>query len=487
MGRGLPGFAGSGPAREEVRVSIFLKSPFSFKALLAASASAAFAVAAVQAFAQSAPAQPAAKSADVPGKPGEDRKGIPASYSGPVSAVAAIVDDKVITTYDVQQRMRLMIMGARGQINAQMLPQIQRQALRDLIEEQLKLKEAEKFEVKVEDKEIQGELRQMAAQSGISVDQLEQALGAEGIKIETLRSQISAGIVWPQIVQGRYGKRVRISDDEIDRTLERLRADATQEQFLVAEICLPVPSPDQAQTYYQGGLQLLEQMRRGVPFSVVAQQFSACTTAAAGGDLGWVRPGELPPELDEAIRNLAPGSVTNPIASDNAFMILAVRDRRAAVKQGEKTWTLAYAGAPVSVGRAAARTALEKLPASEACAGGRTLRQDLGPDVGVAMIENVKLSDLDERMRPAVEGLERNELSEIIEADDALHVFYACEVDEGLGIPSRKSIEDKLYGRQLERIAQQYLRDIERKSTVDVRLKTPTGREGATSPAGQGR
>jgi peptidyl-prolyl cis-trans isomerase SurA len=228
-------------------------------------------------------------------------------------------------------------------------------------------------------------------------------------------------------------------------------------------------------------------MRRGVPFSVVAQQFSACTTAAAGGDLGWVRPGELPPELDEAIRNLPPGSVTNPIPSDNAFMILAVRDRRAAVTQGEKTWTLAYAGAPVSTGRAAARTALEKLSTSEACAGGRTLRQDLGPNIGVAMIENAKLSDLDERMRPAVEGLDRAELSEIVEADDALHIFYACEVDEGLGIPSRKSIEDRLYGRQLERIAQQYLRDIERKSTVDVRLKAQPTPEAAPAPGAQGR
>lgn len=457
------------------------KSPFNFMALIAASAFAAAAVGSGPATAQADAAKPA------PAKPGEDRKGIPASYKGPASAVAAIVNDTVITTYDLQQRVRLMVIGARGQISPQMLPQVQQQALRDLIEEQLKLKEAEKFEVKAEDKEISSELRTMAAQSNLTVEQLEEALAAQGVSISTLKGQISASIVWPQIVQGRYGKRVRVSDDEIEQTIERMRSEATQEQYLVAEICLPVPSPDQAQTYYQGGLQLLEQMRRGVPFSVVAQQFSACTTAAAGGDLGWVRPGELPPELDEAIRNLPPGSVTNPIPSDNAFMILAVRDRRAAVTQGEKTWTLAYAGTPVSTGRAAARTALEKLSTAEACAGGRTLRQDLGPNIGIAMIENAKLSDLDERMRPAVEALDRSELSEIIEADDALHIFYACEVDEGLGIPSRKSIEDRLYGRQLERIAQQYLRDIERKSTVDVRLKSHPAPEAAPAPGAQGR
>jgi peptidyl-prolyl cis-trans isomerase SurA len=407
-------------------------------------------------------------------KPQDDRAGLPPTYKGPASAVAAIVNDKVITTFDVQQRMKLMLVSAGGRITPQMLPQLQRQAVRDLVEEQLKLQEAKEFEVNPEDGEVAGELRGMAAQSGLTPELLEAALKAEGVSIETLKNQIEAGIVWPRIVQGRYGKRVRVSDEEVSATIERMRADATQEQTLISEICIPVPSPDQAQAYYEGGLQLLEQMRKGVPFAVIAQQFSACTTAAAGGDMGWVRAGELPPELDEAVRNLPVGAVTNPIPSEGAFMILAVRDKREAVKQGEMSWTIAYASTPVATGRAAARNALEKLKTSEACAGGRTLRQDLGPDVSVALVESATLASVDERFRPAVESLQRGELSEIIEADDALHVLFACEIDEGLGIPSREAIEERLYNRQLQRIAQQYLRDVERKSTVDIRLKSPS-------------
>ena len=415
----------------------------------------------------------------------EDRKGIPDSYRGPASAVAAIVNDTVITTFDVQQRMKLMLMSAGGRITSQMLPQMQSQALRDLVEEHLKMQEAKEYKVDIEDAEIASEVRGMATQAGMGPEQLEAALKNDGISIETLKEQIAAGIVWPRIVQGRYGKRVRVSDDEIEQTLERLKADATQEQFLVSEICIPVPSPDQQKAYYEGGMQLLEQMRKGVPFAVIAQQFSACTTAAAGGDMGWVRPGELPAELDVAVRQLPAGAVTNPISSEGAFIIMAVRDKREAVKQGEKTWTLAYASTPVATGRAAARTDLEKLKTAEPCAGGRSLRQDLGADVGVALLDSVTLSSIDERFRPALENLGRGELSEIVEADDALHVIYACEVDEGLGIPSRDAIEERLYNRQLQRIAQQYLRDVERKSTVDIRLKS-SSEAAARGPAPNG-
>lgn len=398
---------------------------------------------------------------------------IPESYTGPASAVAAVVNDSVITTYDVQQRIRMMLLSSGGRIDPQLLPQLQVRAVRDLVEERLKLYEAREFKVEPETGEVDKELAAMASQSGLAVEDFSKALEEEGISVTALKSQIRSQIVWPRLVQGRYGNRVRVNDDDVEATIERMRADATQEQFLISEICIAIPSPDQAQAYYDGALQLLEQMRRGVPFAVVAQQFSACTTAAAGGDMGWIRSGELPPDLDAAVRDLPPGAVTNPIPSEGAFMILAVRDKRAAVKQGEKSWTLAYASTPVSTGRAAARTELEKLRTAEACAGGRTLRQDLGEKVSTALIENVTLGSADERFRPTIDNLSRGNLSEMVEADDYFHVFYACEVDEGLGIPSRNAVEDRLYSRQLERIGQQYLRDVERKSTVDVLLVTP--------------
>jgi len=399
---------------------------------------------------------------------------IPPSYYGPSSSVAAVVNDKVVTTYDVQQRMKLMIVSAGGRVTSDMLDQLQTQALRDLVQEKLKLLEGTEWEVEVDDKEIDAEIKTIANRGGLTVSQLTESLGSQGVSMTTLRQQVKSGILWPRLVQGRFRSRVRVSDSEIEDTMERMREDASKEQFLVSEICIPVADSSQAEAYYQGAIQLIEQMRRGVPFAVVAQQFSACTSAAAGGDMGWVRAGELPTELDEAVRALPAGAVTNPIPSDGAFMILALRDKREAVVKGEESFTFAYAGAPLSMGRNAARQALEKLSTADACGAGAQ-RQDLGAGVGVALIESMTINDVDERFRSAVEDLDRGELSPIVEADDSLHAVYVCEKDEGLGLPSRDALEDRIYGRQLTRIAQQYLRDIERDSLVDIRLRTTGG------------
>lgn len=390
----------------------------------------------------------------------------------PVESVAAVVNDKVITTYDVRQRMMLAIVSAGGRIPQEALPQLQQQVIGELIQEKLKILETEKYEMEFSDKDFQNELAGMAAQFNLTPDGLVTALNAQGISEKSLRDQIKAGVLWPELVQGRYRDRVRINDDEIEDTMDRMREDASLDQFLVSEICIPVDDPSQAQQYYQGGLQLIEQMRRGVPFAVIAQQYSGCTTAAVGGDIGWVRAGELAPELDTAIRELPTGAVTNPIPSEGAFMILAIRDKREATVAGEPTFTLAYASAPASIGENAARLAFEKIENADACSQ-RALRIDLGADIGFALLENVTLDQIDPQFSDFVDGLSRGDLMPVIAADGAYHSAYVCDKDEGLGLPSRDTLESRILQRQLSRISQQYLRDLERQAAIDIRLKSP--------------
>jgi len=115
--------------------------------------------------AQDAPASNAAQA--------ESREGLPDTYTGPVSAVAAIVDDKVITTFDVDQRTLMMIIGSGRDAPPDMIPQLRERALKDLVDESLKLNEVKKMEVTVDDAEIEDELKAIASSGGLDVDGLE--------------------------------------------------------------------------------------------------------------------------------------------------------------------------------------------------------------------------------------------------------------------------------------------------------------------------
>ncbi|MEO0612862.1 MAG: peptidylprolyl isomerase [Pseudomonadota bacterium] len=386
----------------------------------------------------------------------------------PGETIVGLVNDEVITSFDLRQRIKLILLSSGGQIRPEQVPQIPQETLRDLINEQIKITVLEKFEVKIPDREVDQELQQIAAQTGLTLTELEKALSLEGISTDAWRQQIRTSIGWQNLVQGRFRDRVKINKREVEQTLQTIRDDATKERYLVSELCIPVEEPTQIQAYYQAGLQLIEQMRRGVPFAAAAQQFSGCTSASIGGDIGWVQAGELPLELDSALQAIPVGSVTNPIPSEGALIILALRDKKEPVEPGEPSFTLAYASAPVAAGENKARLALEKLPTAEVC-NARAIKLDLGPDVGTALLENVKLSQIDPRFQRFIADLKRGDLSAVIEADGFLHEVYICEKDEGLGIPARSAIEDRIFRRQLQLLGQRYLRDLERKSTIEFR------------------
>ena len=385
------------------------------------------------------------------------------------TAVAAIVNDSPISTFDVQQRLRLLMVSAGAQLNEQALVQMQRQALRDLIEEQLKLQEAESFELTIPDEEVDAEIVRIATEGGSTPDQLVADLAQQGISVSTLRDRIRADLAWERIVSGRYGGRVSVSDDEVDDQMTALRAEAQSDQYLVSEICLPLDDPSQAEQLRNVGLQMIEQMRQGVPFRALASQFSACPSAARGGDLGWMRLAEMRPAVRELVPQLGEGNVSLPIPDDGMLTMIALRGQRAAAEAGEPAYEVTYAGADKSVGRVAAAEAFARLRATGAC-DSPSLSVDLGPGIGVTALPMLPAETFAPQFRGVLAGMERGDVSDLIEGDTAYHAVMLCQKDEGLGLPSRQQVTSRLRAQALDRIARRYLRDIERDSAVEVRL-----------------
>lgn len=388
------------------------------------------------------------------------------------TAVAALVNDKPITTFDVSQRVRLMLITSGGQMPPGAERQFQERALRDLIEEELKRQETERFDVQIPDAEVDQELAQLAASGGGNLQTLDRDLRQAGIAIQTLREKIRVDNAWESLVRGRFANRVSISESEIDDVLEELRAEQQQEQFLVSEICLPVDSPQQSERIYQIGMQMLAQMQQGVPFTALAQQFSVCPSAARGGDLGWMRAAELEAGVAEVVKQLSEGNVSTPIENDDGDMmkLIALRSKREAAEKGDPSYEIAYAAVPKSAySRAEAERRLSRLPLTNACTA-EGLSVDLGPEIGVELFPMLPISVIREPFQNAILDLKRGDLSPLLESTEYYHMAYICEMDEGLGLPRRRVVENRLRTDEFDLLSRRYLRDVERDSNVIIRL-----------------
>lgn len=75
-------------------------------------------------------------------------------------------------------------------------------------------------------------------------------------------------------------------------------------------------------------LQIRERLLNGAKFEDMARQYSDDSSAAKGGDLGWVSPGETVPEFERAMNALKPGEISQPVQTPFGFHLIQVLARR---------------------------------------------------------------------------------------------------------------------------------------------------------------
>jgi peptidyl-prolyl cis-trans isomerase SurA len=393
------------------------------------------------------------------------------SSAAPASAqnaegVAAIVNDAVISTFDVRQRATLLLVSAGIESTPEMQQRARAQALRDLIDERLQLQEAAEFEILITPEQIDRRLADIARQNQTDLDGLARQLATDGVSLSTLRTQIEADIAWQRLISGMYGSRVRVSETEIRETQARIAANATRPQYQISEIFLPAESEAEFGEMQQGAMRLLQEMQRGAPFPLVARQFSAAPSAAAGGDLGWIASTELAPEIQPVAAQLQPGQVSLPIRTPTGVYIIAMRDRRAGAAAGATSVvTLNQVIAP-----AARQNALQRV--QRRADGCSNLESEISSVQGATIIDLGRTSEaeLAPTVRDSITGIEAGDASPVVvNGDQASFIVVCARETGGGGAPERDEIEARLREQEITMLSERYLRNLRREATIITR------------------
>jgi peptidyl-prolyl cis-trans isomerase SurA len=399
--------------------------------------------------------------------------------AGLSEGVAAVINDEVISTFDLAQRMRLLIATSGVQPTEQNLPQFQREALSGLVDERLQIQELrrvekeQKIEIVPTDAEVDEQLTEMARENNANLQQFTNALAAQGIGIATLREQVRAQTGWQRWVRGRYGSRLRVGDDQVTAEMERISAAATRPQYQIAEVFIDAARVGGMEVAVNGATQLVAQIQQGAPFPAVARQFSASPTAATGGDVGWITAGEMPSEVDAALEQMRPGQLSQPIAVRDGVYIVYMRDRRAGASTQTVSLKQAAIALPQTAPEADVRAAASRLGELRSrISGCEVVETEANQVQGVVAgdLGEAELKDLSPAFRSAVEGLSTGQTSEPIRTNVGLHILTVCARGAGgAGDVSREQIEGRIYGQQLSMIARRYMRDLRTAATIETR------------------
>jgi peptidyl-prolyl cis-trans isomerase SurA len=398
--------------------------------------------------------------------------------------VVAIVNDDIISNYDVAERIRFIVATSGVQVTDQNKPQLEREALNELIDERLELQEVRRNEkdqakqgsstqIVATDAEVDERIGEIAQENfHMSAQQFMDALANSGIDKNTLRDQIRAQMSWERWIGGRYGgSRMKISQNQITNAIAAREAAAAQPQYLLGLIYIDASTAGGMQNAEAGAAQLVTQLQQGAPFAQVARQFSNDSTAATGGDAGWLTAEQLPEEVRPVVDQLRPGELSKPIPTANGVYVILLRDKHA----GATSQLVSLKQAAISLGAdasaadlAAAEAKLTTLKSEIRGCDGLEARASRVPGVVAGDLGEADVKDLKAEFRDAALKLAVGEASDPIRTDAGLHVLVVCgRRQAGVDIPSRDDVEQRLREDELTLISKRQLRDLRNSATIE--------------------
>ena len=384
-----------------------------------------------------------------------------------IQAIAVIVNDEVISRYDVNQRVRLILVTSGIPSTEENIKRIEEQAIKALIDEKIQIQEAIKLEVPDSPNEINLMLDNIARSNQTTAEGILESITSQGVNSETLLNQIKSELLWNKIVRGRFGSYINISDEEVDIIYDRTIQNINNSQYDISEIFIGFEDENEEREARDLTQRLTEQLKNNIPFEPVAQQFSQASSSGQGGFIGWVSEGQLDPEILSSIKDLEIGEVSEPIKTVNGYFIIKINGK--SEEGGKNPMKNQYDLISVSfniedkiiaeefsndfVSCKRLDTLLENYNEKEVNVIGKRLLQELPNELHKELLEKNAGNALSPRFS------EKN-----------IDIILICDRKDDIGIQvNREVIEDNIYSQKMGMMSRRHLRDLRRDAVIEYR------------------
>ncbi|WP_116087339.1 peptidylprolyl isomerase [Tropicimonas sp. IMCC34011] len=369
-------------------------------------------------------------------------------------APVVVVNDRPVTQYELQQRMRILeLFSTPGDLR--------QVALDALINDRLQLIAAERQGIEISPDQIRAGMEEFAGRANLTADQFLQQIQAAGVAPETFRDFVAAGLAWREVVRGRFAGRVDIEDADVDQAMSMTSRTGSAE-VQISEIILPARNAQEAARSQQLAAQI-QNIRSEGAFAQAAREYSAAGSRANGGRIPRSVPlGELPGALRQQILSLRPGEVSTPIQIPNAIALFQLRQlTETGVPAGENV-QVSYMQYLIPGGRSqtalaeAARVAQSVDTCDDLYAVNRGQ-----PDARLAVTEAQPVAQVPQGIAVELAKLDENEYSVNLTNGQNLVFLMLCQrAEAGMADVDRSNVRAQLTDRSLGRLADNYLAEL---------------------------
>ena len=388
----------------------------------------------------------------------------------------AVVNGDIITGTDVDQRLALILAANDNKPTDEEMQRLRLQVLRNLIDETLQIQEARAADIEVNDTEIDESYARVAAQNfNQNTQAMDAYLTRVGSSPASLKRQIKGELAWQRLLRRNVAPFINVSEEEVNELLERLQAAKGTDEYRLGEIYLSA-TPDAKATVAENAKRIVEQLKQGGSFVAYARQYSQASTAAVGGDLGWIRLAQLPSELAEAARQMQPGQLVGPIEVSGGFSIIYMIDKRQVLMADPRDAVLSLKQISIDFPKGTSEAqATQKagdfaraIQGAQGCGGVDAVAAKIGAHV--VANDQVRARDLPGPLQQAVLNMSLGETSPPFGSiHEGVRVLMLCGRDDPQSSdgPNREQLMAQMEDDRINKRAQMYLRDLRRDAVID--------------------
>ncbi len=398
----------------------------------------------------------------------------------PDSAIVAVVNGDVISRGDVENRRRLFAISTGLPVTNDVLERLSGQVTRQLIDERLRLQEAQRRRVVVQDREIAAAIGEVEGRNNMPPGTLARQLNTAGVELRTLIDQFRVQIAWGRVLRQQVAQMGDPSDADVADQENQIKAQIGQPEYRVGEIFTPVANPSQDAEARRFVDTVIGQLRAGAPFTVIAAQFSQSQTALQGGDLGWLQGNQMDPAVLRVVREMPAGAISNPIKVAGGYSIITLRAKREVGRDPATILRIRQAWLPFSQRLDPAAPTPQQIAQLEAAKRISVSAKSCDAvEAANAAAGNVRPSDPGEirleavanpQMRQLLTGLTLGQATSPLPNEDGISVVMLCSREQkNLGIPSRAELVEKILNERVELASRQLMRDLQRRAVIDLR------------------
>ncbi len=373
-------------------------------------------------------------------------------------SLIASVDSEAITTYDLSERIKLVLKSLKLDDNIKNRDSVRERVLELLIIEKLKKIEANKAQVVANENEV---IEFAAVVYNFPVEDFEDFklfLTSENIDSEVVLEQLKSELLWKKFSQQMFSSKITINSIDVDAIINNHKNKIGKVEYDFTEIVLLNDKKDDWNSSQKKLNSVLSLIESGSSFDILAEKFSDVNLQGNNVNNGWILEDSLDDQMKSTLEKMKIGEIKKNLKINNGYKIIKLNKKRTFGKEGMKFSFLKFSSLDKNNIENVSKRKLD-------C--NNTDESELGDEIKYLKIENIIAKDLSDNFLSQINTTPEKEFTQIFDIDGEYNLLFICTKNESDVKPiSRDLVERRAFSKKFNQLSNTFISNIRKSANI---------------------